>query len=172
MSSNYSQLQEEICKNAIFRMDESSRMIHIALSNLEEKYIWMRPNNNSNSIGNQILHLCGNISQYAICSLGNIEDFRERELEFTTKEGYTKKELLYKLNSVVNTAKETINNCTTANLIKKREVQGFVFSGIGIILHVVEHYSYHTGQIAFWVKQLKDKPLGFYDGIDLTVKNK
>ena len=42
---------------------------------------------------------------------------------------------------------------------------------VEIVLHVVEHYSYHTGQIAFWTKLLKDKDLGFYSGMDLTVKN-
>ncbi|UWX56585.1 DUF1572 domain-containing protein [Maribacter litopenaei] len=38
-------------------------------------------------------------------------------------------------------------------------------------MHAVEHYSYHTGQIAFWVKLLKNKDLGFYDGMDLNTKN-
>jgi len=50
-------------------------------------------------------------------------------------------------------------------------VQGYYHSGIGIIIHVTEHYSYHTGQIIFWVKLLKNKDLGFYAGIDLNVKN-
>jgi hypothetical protein len=36
---------------------------------------------------------------------------------------------------------------------------------------VCEHYSYHTGQIAFWVKLLKSKDLGFYAGINLNAKN-
>jgi uncharacterized damage-inducible protein DinB len=44
-------------------------------------------------------------------------------------------------------------------------------SGTGIIVHVVEHLSYHTGQIAFWTKLLKDKDLGFYEGRDLNIKN-
>ena len=56
-------------------------------------------------------------------------------------------------------------------MIRVRDVQGFNLSGIGIVMHVVEHLSYHTGQIAFWIKLLKDKDLGFYDGIDLNIKN-
>ena len=50
-------------------------------------------------------------------------------------------------------------------------VQGFQLSGIGIVVHVVEHYSYHTGQISFWTKQLKNKDLRFYAGLDLNVQN-
>lgn len=50
-------------------------------------------------------------------------------------------------------------------------MQGYTFSGIGIVTHVVEHYSYHTGQIALWTKILKNKDLGFYNGIDLNITN-
>ena len=56
-------------------------------------------------------------------------------------------------------------------LMRKRMVQGFEYSGIGIIIHVTEHFSYHTGQIAFWTKQLKNKDLGFYADRDLEIKN-
>ncbi len=98
-------------------------------------------------------------------------DIRDRDAEFTALNGLTKGELLSKLASTVSKAKEVIQECSTDNLIKLRKVQGFDLTGIGIIMHVVEHYSYHTGQIAFWVKQLKNRPLGFYEGIDLNNKN-
>ena len=65
----------------------------------------------------------------------------------------------------------TIRNLSEEDLLKVRSVQGFEHSGTGIIIHVVEHYSYHTGQIAFWTKLLKDKDLGFYAGHDLNKKN-
>ncbi len=50
-------------------------------------------------------------------------------------------------------------------------MQGFNLSGIGIVIHAVEHYSYHTGQIAFWAKLMTNKDLGFFDGRDLNIKN-
>jgi uncharacterized damage-inducible protein DinB len=50
-------------------------------------------------------------------------------------------------------------------------VQGFQLTGIGIVVHVVEHYSYHTGQIAFWTKQLRNKDIEFYGGRDLNMRN-
>ncbi len=161
----------EFTENAIYRLDESTRMVKQALSKIGEEHIWKRPNGISNSIGNLILHLCGNITQYAIASLGEVEDQRERDAEFEAKEGYTKDQLLEKLVATVEKAKETITRTSHEQWIKKREVQGFNFSGIGIVMHVVEHYSYHTGQIAFWVKQMKAEDLGFYDGFDLNIKN-
>ncbi|WP_109437535.1 DinB family protein [Aquimarina sp. AU119] len=166
------EVAKEFSKQIIYRMNESTRMITLSFEQLIEEDVWKRPNANSNSIGNLILHLCGNITQYAIASLGNKQDKRQRDAEFEAEEGYSKKELLEKLMDTVDEAKNTIQNVSVSELLREREVQGFVFSGIGILIHVAEHYSYHTGQIAFWTKQLKDKKsLGFYDGIDLNIKN-
>ncbi|MEM7379881.1 MAG: DinB family protein [Bacteroidota bacterium] len=171
MKDNSEKLRTEVIKNAHYRMDESTRMIGICLDKIGEAEVWARPNNTSNSIGNLILHLCGNIRQYAIASLGQTDDTRERDSEFSARDGQKKEELFYKLKDTVQKAKSVMESSPIEELIRPREVQGFTFSGIGIIMHVVEHYSYHTGQIAFWTKQLKNSGLGFYDGVDLNVKN-
>ncbi len=164
--------QKEFIDNSRFRMDESLRMINVALDKVSEDQIWQRPNGSLNSIGNLILHLCGNITQYGITSLQSVEDNRDRNSEFSQTGGLSKTELIQKLTETVEKAKESFKNVETARLLEHKEVQGFDFSGIGNIIHVVEHFSYHTGQIAFWVKMLNDQQLGFYDGIDLTIKNK
>jgi uncharacterized damage-inducible protein DinB len=164
-------LVEELVKNALYRMDENTRMIKISLADLSEEEIWQKPNPSLNSIANLLLHLCGNISQYIISSLGESEDSRNRDLEFSILGGLTKVELIKKLEDVVDTAKRVIFDATPNQLVKNRSVQGFSLSGVGTVLHAVEHYSYHTGQITFWVKQLKNWDLGFYDGMDLTKNN-
>ncbi len=165
------QLVEELVKNALYRMEESTRMINKSLSNISEEEIWQKPNDSLNSMGNLILHLCGNITQYIISSLGENEDDRQRDFEFSASGGLTKQELLRKLIDTVDTAKRVIFDARPEQLVKIRSVQGFSFSGVGVIMHAVEHYSYHTGQIAFWVKLLRNKDLGFYDGLDLNTKN-
>lgn len=164
-------IREEFVQNCLYRLDESTRMNAIAFDQLTEEDIWKRPNESLNSVGNLILHLCGNITQYVISSLGESEDDRDRDLEFSTTSGYTKAALLEKLTETVELAKRVVNDASIEQLVRKREVQGFYFSGLGVVLHAVEHYSYHTGQIAFWTKQLKNTDLGFYDGINLNIKN-
>lgn len=164
-------LRQEIIENALYRLNEGTRMIVSSIQLLNNEEIWNKPNASSNSIGNLILHLCGNMHQYIIAALGDAPDIRERDSEFSADPGYSTEELLTMLKKKVALVKETIASCTIENMLRTREVQGFHLSGIGIILHVVEHYSYHTGQIAYWTKILKDQDLGFYDGIDLTVKN-
>ncbi|GAA3508063.1 hypothetical protein GCM10022393_18070 [Aquimarina addita] len=167
---NY-EIAKEFIAQIIYRLDESTRMVTTSFDQLEEGDIWKRYNESSNTIGNLMLHLCGNITQYAIASLDNKEDKRERDKEFEATAGVSKEALLVKLKDTVEEAKKILVNCSVSELMRKREVQGFILSGIGIAIHVTEHYSYHTGQIAFWTKQLKDKDLGFYNGMNLNAKN-
>lgn len=164
-------LVEELVKNALYRMDENTRMIKQSFYEISEEQLWQKPNASLNSIANLVLHLCGNITQYIISSLGENKDIRQRDAEFSASGGYTKTEILKKLEDTVDTAKRVIFDANPEQLVRLRSVQRFSFSGVGVIIHAVEHYSYHTGQIAFWVKLLKEKDLGFYDGMDLNVKN-
>ncbi|CAN5289566.1 hypothetical protein BH20BAC1_BH20BAC1_05620 [soil metagenome] len=86
-------ISKEFIEQSIYRMDENSHRIIKCVGELDEDEIWKSPNDHSNSIGNLILHLCGNISQYIISALGEAEDKRRREEEFSTKKGFTKAEL-------------------------------------------------------------------------------
>ncbi len=165
------ELALDLIENACFRLDESLRMIGKSFEALSDEDIWKRPNRASNSIGNLMLHLKGNITQYAIAGLSGLEDTRDRNGEFTATSGSGKDELLLMLVNTIEKAKASIRNCSPEALLEIREVQGFRLSGSGIIVHVVEHLSYHTGQIAFWTKLLRDKDLGFYEGRDLNIKN-
>ena len=162
---------QEFISQCLYRIDENTKKISTCLNELEEIEIWKRPNENLNSAGNLLLHLCGNIRQYAISSLVNVEDTRQRDKEFSANGGYSKKELVEKLVTTVNEAKNIIQNIRSEELLRKRRVQGYFYSGMGIIIHVTEHYSYHTGQVIFWTKLLKNKDLGFYAGAELNVKN-
>jgi uncharacterized damage-inducible protein DinB len=165
------QLVEELVKNALYRLDESTRMIKKSLTDISEEELWQQPNSSLNSIANLILHICGNMTQYVISSLGETEDKRNRNAEFAANQGRSKAELLATLEDTVDTAKRVIFDASPQKFLKMRQVQGFSFSGVGVVIHAVEHYSYHTGQIAFWVKQLKNVDLGFYEGMNLDIKN-
>ncbi|MCB0637012.1 MAG: DUF1572 family protein [Lewinella sp.] len=162
---------EEFVAQAIFRMEEFTPRIRQCLAELSEEQIWLRPNRHSNSVGNLVLHLCGNIGQYILSSLAGRPDSRERDAEFAARGGLSGPELARRLSTTVDQAVAVIGACPEAELLRKRDVQGFQLSGIGIIVHVVEHYSYHTGQIAFWTKALRDMDLGFYADLDLNIQN-
>jgi uncharacterized damage-inducible protein DinB len=64
-------------------------------------------------------------------------------------------------------AKAIIVSVPETELLRLRPVQTFDETGLSILIHVTEHFSYHTGQIAYITKMLQDKPLDFYAGITL-----
>lgn len=159
-------------------IDQSLHYLHLntpriekCLGELSEEEVWLRPNGASNSIGNLILHLCGNIRQYIISGLGQQPDTRTRSVEFSVTEGFSKAELLINLHKTLRVAETVIRAMKEESLVQVRGVQGYTLTGLAIILHVVEHYSYHTGQIAFWTKQLRNQDLGFYAGHNLDITN-
>jgi uncharacterized damage-inducible protein DinB len=165
-------LVEEFIAQCSSRIEENTHKILRCVAEMDEKEIWMRPNKSSNSTANIILHLCGNIRQYIISGLGDQPDTRERDKEFAATGNYNKKDLVDKLTHTLQQAISIIQATNESQLLKIHAVQGFELSGMGIIIHVTEHYSYHTGQVISWTKQLKDKDLGFYSNVDLNKKNK
>ena len=164
-------LLDEFKLNAIFRLEEGQRMIHLAFAKIGEEQLWKIPVSKGLALGNQLLHICGNMTQYAIASLSEHPDQREREKEFATKEGFTKAELLQRLDQTIAQAISSINQASATQYTQLRKVQGFELSGVGVVLHAVEHFSYHVGQIAFWIKLLTEEDLGFYADHDLTQLN-
>ena len=158
-------------ENCLYRMDESVRMLTISMEKLPDNLFWHRERSVLNSVGNLLLHLTGNIRQYVISGLGGAPDKRERDAEFESEQHLGRAEVWADFLETVREAQAVIRSAQAAGLLEKRQVQGFTFSGMGLVIHAVEHLSYHTGQVAYIVKAGTGQTLGFYDGVDLTTKN-
>ncbi|MGB5404107.1 MAG: DinB family protein [Robiginitalea sp.] len=156
---------------AVLRISESLEKIQGCLVELDEEAFWCEPNKNSNSPATLLRHLQGNISQYITSGLGGAEDQRDREAEFTGKDLRNRKDVEADFFEVARKAADLIRTLPETALVQRKRVQGFELSGLGIILHVVEHLSYHTGQLVYLTKHLRDIDLGFYKGYDLNQKN-
>ncbi|MBD79588.1 MAG: hypothetical protein CL840_11780 [Crocinitomicaceae bacterium] len=155
----------------ILRNSENLDRIKVCFSQLNEKQLWHKPNSQTNSVANLVLHLRGNITQYIHSSIGNEPDNRQRDLEFSTQSGISKVELLEKITECVTKANRIIEQTDKQRLLNREKVQGFEMAGMGNLIHVAEHLSYHTGQIALLTKLMTEKDLGFYAGIDLNIPN-
>lgn len=160
-----------ISETAIRHITENTQRIEKCLLLLTSAEVWKRPNPAANSIGNLILHLCGNVTQYIISSMGGAPDKRNRDQEFFAHFKLNNDQLLEELYTTVAKAKAVIKATSEEELLRKRIVQGFSLNGVEIIIHVTEHFSYHTGQIALITKLIKNVDLGFYAGLDLNQKN-
>ena len=132
------------------------------LEGMDEDQIWWRPNAESNSIGNLILHLCGNARQWIMSGVGDKKDVRDRQPEFDELGPIPTEVLVHKLNTVLEEVCNLILNLETEALLEPRSIQGNDVTVIEAIYHVVEHFSMHTGQIIYITKLHQGKDLAFY----------
>ena len=143
--------------------DECIPRVKKCLDLLTEEEIWYKPNENSNSVGNIILHLCGNVRQWLGAGLGKLPKVRRRDEEFSTKGGFNKKEILEKLEKLQEMSESVLDKVTYEDLLAVHEVQVYQETGLSILVHVTEHFSYHVGQITYFVKAKKDLDTGYYE---------
>lgn len=143
-------------------IDESIPRIVKCLELLNEDQIWWSPNPQINSIGNLMLHLNGNVRQWLIDGLGDIRYNRLRQEEFSAYKTKNKDELLQMLFQLSQDIETATNQLSIDKLKSVIKVQCFEVSGVGIIVHVIEHFSYHTGQISLLTKLMTEKDLGYY----------
>jgi uncharacterized damage-inducible protein DinB len=141
--------------------------LKFCLSQINDKELWHKPNNYTNSIGNLVLHLIGNLSQWVLQAMGEREFVRERDNEFSTIGGFTCNELSLQIDHLEKELKTVIGSLTFYDLIAERPVQIFKENGISILVHVTEHFSYHLGQITLMVKLLKHIDTGYYKDLNL-----
>jgi uncharacterized damage-inducible protein DinB len=137
--------------------------IERCLSLLTDEQIWWRPNSESNSIGNLILHLSGNARQWIVCGVGGAADARDRDAEFARREVIPGAELRSILKQTLREVDATLAQFDPSKLLERRTIQGLDVSVLEAILHVVEHFSMHVGQIVYITKHLTAHDLHFYD---------
>lgn len=142
--------------------------IERCLEKLSDEQIWWRANEQSNSIGNLVLHLCGNARQWIVCGVGDGADARDRDAEFAQREIVPRDELLRLLRSTINDVDSTLARYEPERLLETRMIQGTEGSALDAILHVVEHFAMHTGQIILLTKLLTATDLHFYEFVEDT----
>ncbi|MGB7265493.1 MAG: DUF1572 family protein [Terracidiphilus sp.] len=135
---------------------------------LTDEQLWWRPNDASNSIGNLLLHLNGNVGQWLVASFNKDEDKRNRPAEFAAKGQATAAELLAKLGATLDTAAAVLERLTVEELLAPYEIQGYHVRGLDAVYQVVEHFGLHYGQIVYITKSLLAKDMGFHKDLSKT----
>lgn len=133
---------------------------------LSDEQIWWRPNEESNSIGNLLLHLSGNARQWIVCGLDAAPDARDRDSEFAQREIISRAELLALLRQTMDDVDATLESFDPGRLLERKRIQGLDVTALEAILHVVEHFSMHTGQIILLTKMIAKADLSFYEFTD------
>jgi uncharacterized damage-inducible protein DinB len=144
-------------------LEEYLPKIERCLERLNDEQIWWRANEESNSIGNLVLHLCGNARQWIVSGVGGESDARVRDAEFAQREVIGRDALVALLRSTVADVGRVLKALDTATLLERRTIQGSDVDVLQAIFHVTEHFSMHTGQIIMLTKMLTSSDLRFYD---------
>ena len=136
--------------------------VRSALEKLPAEDLWWRPNESSNSVGNLLLHLAGNARQWIGSGVGLAPDVRRREHEFAARDGLDATAALARLEEAVRDVDAVLERLDPETLGERRTIQGNDVTVLEAIYHVVEHFSMHTGQILYVVKQRSGGDLGFW----------
>jgi hypothetical protein len=142
---------------AAHELESALERIKHCLGQLSDEQVWHRSQPNFNSIGNLILHLCGNLRQWIVAGVGGTPDVRNRPAEFAERGPVPKEELLRSLEAVVEEAKRVLAGVDARHLTEVRRIQGFDVTGAAAIFGSVPHFRGHTQEIVHMTRlQLGD----------------
>lgn len=125
--------------------------------------LWSRPNEHCNSVANLILHLTGNVTQWVIAGLHGERFDRDRPAEFAAREHRPAAQIVPPLEFAVGRAIQIIGALHAEHLVARYSIQGYDVSGVDVVYHVGEHFSFHTGQVVHITKAIRNIDLSLYD---------
>jgi len=136
-----------------------------ALAALPEGDLWWRPHDGCLSVGTVLLHLEGNVRQWVLSGLGGIPDERDRAGEFAATATGTATDLMARLADTVTQAAALLDELGPDDEGRTLVIQGYDTNLRDAVYHVVEHFSWHTGQVV-WISKARagvDHDVAFYD---------
>jgi uncharacterized damage-inducible protein DinB len=133
----------------IFERDLNKLKEEISLYK-DENSLWIVKKEISNSAGNLILHLMGNLNHFIGAALGETGYVRNRENEFTTK-NVSAKVLINYIENTVEIVKHTLENLSSEDLDKDfpQQKHSKIVKTDFMLLHLISHFNYHLGQINY-----------------------
>jgi len=143
--------------------NEYRTKLRLAVLAIPPDRLWWRPNEESNSVANLLLHLAGNIRQWIVSGVGGAPLSRNRAAEFSARDGAGRDALLGDLEKALDEVDGVLAALTSNRLLDRAQIQGRDMTVLEAIYHVVEHFGYHLGQIVLVSKQFAPDGVKFYD---------
>lgn len=148
------ELAAQVGKEAAHELADALSKIKHCVDQLEDAQIWSRPPAHLNSIGNLLLHLTGNLTQWIACGIGGAEGTRDRPAEFAEQGPIPKDDLIRRLEGAVANATIALERPKADDLLRIRRIQGFDVSGLAAIFHSVSHFRGHTQEIVHITRRI------------------
>lgn len=137
--------------------------LRAAVEALPADALWWRANDQSNSVGNLLLHLNGNVRQWILSGVGGAPGSRDRAGEFAAQSGQSAGELLAQLDRTFDEVDAVLADLSAEDLAASRTIQGRDLTVLEAIYHVVEHFAMHLGQIILVAKLHAPGTIRFYE---------
>ena len=150
-------------RSRYFLGTEYRTKLRSAVEALPSERLWWRPDELSNSAGNLLLHLNGNVRQWLVHGVGKRAGSRDRAAEFSARSGPEASALLADLENTLAEADGILGGLSPADLLELRSIQGRDLTVLEAIYHVVEHFSLHLGQIVLLAKLHAPGSIAFYE---------
>ena len=126
--------------------------INTCIDALDDEQLWWRPNNESNSVANLVIHLAGSNRYYFGHVIGGEEDHRNRDSEFAARGTRSKAELREIWGESVAHTTRVLESLDESRLMETTERTGKATTFLQILLHVSHHNAVHMGQIVYVAK--------------------
>ena len=155
--------QNFIDRSRAYLTDEYRIKLRKTIDALPAEMLWSRPNAESNSVGNLVLHLDGNLRQWIVGAVGGAPDVRNRAAEFAAREGGSREELMRQIEQTLDEADAVLAKLRPEQLPERRRVQARDVSVLDAVYQVVQHFALHLGQIILVAKSQVPGAVKFYE---------
>jgi uncharacterized damage-inducible protein DinB len=152
-----------LARSRYYFQQEYRIKLRAAVSALPSDALWWRANEQSNSVGNLLLHLTGNLRQWIVSGVGGAASMRDRAAEFAAHSGPGADALLGSLERTLDDVDAVLARLGPEDLSAVRTIQGRETTVLEAIYHVVEHFSLHLGQIILVAKLHAPGSVRFYE---------
>ncbi|HUR20114.1 MAG TPA: DinB family protein [Vicinamibacterales bacterium] len=112
--------------------------------------VWHTRRGVTNSAGNLALHVCGNLQDFVGRVLGGTSYVRNRELEFSQREG-TRASIVANLSATIDMIKATVPEIGDETMAADFPMQlaGKTLNTATFLVHLAAHLAFHLGQAGY-----------------------
>jgi uncharacterized damage-inducible protein DinB len=128
--------------------------INACIDVLSDEELWWRPNQQANAVANLVVHLSWSNRYYLEQAIGGRDIGRNREAEFTARDGFRKATLLETWQRSLRVVEEILDGLQPDQMMESTDRTGKATTYGQILLHVTHHNAAHMGQIVWITKML------------------
>lgn len=130
--------------------------VHRWVDPLAEEQLWLCPFEHGNTVGHLLLHLTGNLNYYIGARVAGTGYVRDRDREFTEKDGLPKAKVLAAFDRAINMVIDTIRAQRAEDWLKPYSAEREPESQerFNIFLRCAGHAYHHVGQLVYLSREV------------------